>query len=226
MLKRIALKRDNSKVLDSFISDVLIQTNENLYSNDSSFIASNGNAWNNFGFLPEAGVKVNLKPKSRTLIDGSDFQRGFDFSFEITSLQFYSMYEIEKFKNELCTINLHPLQIYIKDVYVQVEVDHSFDKEGNNKIIISGKKFVRSIRDVYDGNPWGSLEYPNTPWAFVPAANTLYQAPPLASLVPNTVNVSQPSGVYDFVSGRFESYRTAIQGLTVSGGGLGMELMS
>ena len=213
-LKVINLKRDNSKVLDSFISDVLIQTNENLYATDAQFIATGANKMVNFGFIPEASVKVQLQAKTRALIDGSEYQKGYDFSFSIESLQFYSMFQIEKFKNELCTINLHPLNIYIKDIYVQVSVDNTFDKDGNTKITISGKKFVKNIRDVYDPNPWGDAPaiWATTPVDFVP------------EVVPDTVHVNAPEGIYDLVSSRFESMRTSLDG--TSGYAAGLEYLN
>jgi len=222
-LQLIDLKRDNSKVLDSFISDVLIQTNENLYARttaqggtvaENAFAVAGNNVMLNFGFIPEAGVKVKLVPKIRTIIDGSEFQRGWDFSFEIISMQFYSLFQIEKFKNQLCTINLHPLNLYLKDVYPQIEVDDAFDKEGNNKIILSGKKFVKEIRDVYDPNPWGDIDFVGSPWA---KAATDFVAPAM----PANVHASTPVGVYDIVSSRFESYKTSLIG--TSGYGVGLE---
>ena len=201
-LQVINLKRDNSKVLDSFISDVLIQTNENLYSTDVDWIAAGNNKMLNFGFFPEAGVKVKATPNVRRLGDGSEYQRGYDFEFTIESIQMYSRFQIEKLKNELCTINLHPLQLYIKDVYIQVTVDDTFDKDGNARTIISGKKFIRNIRDAYDPNPWGDAP---APWA-VTLPDTV---PPV---VPITINSSAPVGAYDVDSSRFESLRTSLIG--------------
>lgn len=222
MLQRIALKRDESKVLDSFISDVLIQTNENLYSTDQTFNNTGSNGMLNFGWIPEAGCKVKLAPRVRGIIDGSEFQRGYDASFEIVSIQLYSMYEIEKFKNQLCTINLHPLNLYIIDVYVQVDVEANFDKEGNTKVTITGKKFVKNLSAFFSGNPWGSIEYPGSPWAYVPSSVSL-QTPSVVPTAPANINASIPRGQYDFVSGRFESYRSYLSGISVSGGGLGLQ---
>ncbi len=201
-LQVINLKRDKSTVLDAFISDVLINTNENLYSTDVAWLAAGNNKMLNFGYFPEAGVKVKLTPNVRRLGDGSEFQRGYDFEFTIESIQMYSRFQIEKFKNELCTINLHPLNLYIKDIYVQISVDDVFDKDGNTKTIISGKKFVRNIRDVYDPNPWGSAP---APWAFTTPTT-------VPETAPNTVNHSAPVGTYDLVSNRFESMRASLVG--------------
>lgn len=220
-LQKIALKRDQSKVLDNFISDVLIQTNENLYSTNQDFNSSGANGALNFGYIPEAGCKIKLSPRSRALIDGSEFQRGYDASVEMVSIQIYSMYELEKFKNELCTINFHPLHIYVKDVYLQVDVEANFDKEGNSKVTITGKKFVNNIREFIDGNPWGSLDYPGSPWAFV--HQNILPNVPVVPTAPSNVNASMPNGQYDFVSGRFESYRSVLTGLNGSGGGLGLQ---
>lgn len=213
-LQVINLKRDKDKVLNAFISDVLIQTNQNLYARttaqggsaeENAFVTAGNNKMLNFGYFPEAGVKVKLTPNVRRLGDGSEFQRGYDFDFSIESIQMYSRFQIEKFKNELCTINLHPLQYYIKDVYIQITVDDVFDKDGNTKTIISGKKFVRNIRDVYDPNPWGDLSYGNSPWAY----STPTTVPETA---PETIHHSVPVGVYDMVSNRFESLRASLVG--------------
>lgn len=201
-LQVINLKRDKSKVLDSFISDVLINTNENLYSTDAAWIAAGNNQMLNFGYFPEAGVKVKLTPNVRRLGDGSEFQRGYDFEFSIESIQLYSRFQIEKFKNEMCIINLHPLNLYIKDIYVQITVDDVFDKDGNTKTMISGKKFVKNIRDVYDPNPWGDAPLP---WA----VTTPTTVPEVA---PSNVNASAPVGTYDLVSNRFESMRASLVG--------------
>lgn len=115
----------------------------------------------NFGLVEKGSVKLKAVPKIVEMIDGSQYQLGYDFEFEIVSLQYYSLYEYEKFMNKVCTFNLQGIHTYIKDIVTTIELDA---EPGAVKGVIkfSGKKFVEKIRDVIDGNPWGTLASP--PW--------------------------------------------------------------
>jgi len=111
------------------------------------------------GYIDEGSIKLKFPANNITLINKSILQLGYNFSFEIKTLQFYSLYEYEKLMNRSCTLNLHPLNIYIKDVRLNIGGELTL---GDNKspIIISGSKHVSKIRDVIDGNPWGALQEP------------------------------------------------------------------
>lgn len=156
-LQLINLSKSKDQLLSSVIRDVLIQTNENLLSGNILY-----NDWKNAGYIQEAMVKVAAKPNLIELIDGTSISKSFEVTWEITSLQYYHLYEFEKFNNELCTINLLGVQTYLKNVFVNVELDATFNKNGEAKIRLFGTKRVKSLRDLIDGNPWGELP---EPWA-------------------------------------------------------------
>ncbi len=111
------------------------------------------------GYIEEGSIKLKFPANSITLIDKSELQMGYNFSMEIKALQFYSLYQYEKLVNKYCTLNLHPLNIYIKHVRLNISGELNI---GENKapIIITAAKYVNNIRDVIDGNPWGELSFP------------------------------------------------------------------
>jgi len=111
------------------------------------------------GYIEEGSIKIKFPANSVKLLDKSELQLGYNFSMEIKALQFYSLYEYEKLKNKYCTLNLHPLNIYIKNVRINISGEITL---GENKapIIITASKHVNNIREVIDGNPWGNLIFP------------------------------------------------------------------
>ncbi len=111
------------------------------------------------GYIEEGSIKIKFPANSVTLLDKSELQLGYNFSIEIKALQFYSLYEYEKLKNRFCTINLHPLSIYIKNVRLNISGELNV---GENKapILLTASKYVNNIKDVIDGNPWGQLTNP------------------------------------------------------------------
>lgn len=140
--------KNKSYVLSKVIENVSFLYNEN----PDAFLAGN---WLDAGYIEKASVKLMAKPRTHELIDGTLHQFGYDFSFEITALQFYSALEFEKLVNRATTINLHPINTYVKNVRVNVEVDAT---PGDKSVIkITGQKFIEKLRDAIDGNPWGSL---------------------------------------------------------------------
>lgn len=112
------------------------------------------------GYIEEGSIKIKFPANSVSLLDKSELQLGYNFSIEIKALQFYSLFEYEKLKNRICTINLHPLNIYIKNIRLNISGELNI---GENKapIIITAAKYVNNIKDVIDGNPWGNL---TSPW--------------------------------------------------------------
>jgi len=154
-LKVINLRKDSGRVLTGVVKDVLIQTNENLMSGDPKY-----NGWKNAGWIEEGQVTIKLEPIQKNIIDGSKFSMAWNFSVEITSLQFYSMLEFEKFNNELCTVNLNGIQTYLKNINMNMSVDAAFNNNGDARIKLMASKRVQKIRDVIDGNPWGALSEP------------------------------------------------------------------
>ncbi|MFH0733242.1 MAG: hypothetical protein V1773_01050 [bacterium] len=111
------------------------------------------------GYIDEGSIKLKFPANSITLMNKSTLQVGYNFSFEIKALQFYSLFEFEKLVNKNCTLNLHPLGIYIKNVPINIGGELT---PGDNKspITITGAKHVNKIREVIDGNPWGNLAEP------------------------------------------------------------------
>jgi hypothetical protein len=142
------ISKNKSLVLSRVIENV-----EFLY-NENPDVSLSG-VWLGAGYIEKASVKLMAKPKTIELLDGTLHQTGYDFSFEITSLQYYSALEFEKLVNRATTINLSPIKTYIKNVRVNIEVDAT---PGDKSIIkITGQKFIEKLRDAIDGNPWGSL---------------------------------------------------------------------
>lgn len=156
-LQLINLSKSKDQLLNSVIRDVLIQTNENLFSGNILY-----NDWKNAGYIEEAAVKITAKPNIIELIDGTSLSKAYDISWEITSLQYYHLYEFEKFNNQLCTVNLFGAATYLKNVIVNVSLEAVFNKKGEAKIKLSGTRRVLSLREAIDGNPWGELP---SPWA-------------------------------------------------------------
>lgn len=111
------------------------------------------------GYIDEGSIKLKFPADKITLINKSTLQVGYDFSFEIKALQFYSLYEYEKLVNKTCTLNLYPLNVYIKNVRLNIGGEFTLG-ENKSPIVISGSKHVNKIRDVIDGNPYGNLAEP------------------------------------------------------------------
>lgn len=156
-LKLINLSKDNTKLLNTVVKDVYIQTRENLYSGNPLY-----NNWKNAGYIPEAGVKVTAEPRTKKLVDGNTLAKGYDIGIEIICDQYYSLYQFEKFNNELCFINLHGIVTFIKDIIITVGLDATFNQDGDAMVKLTGTVFVQKIRDCIDGSPWGDL---TPPWA-------------------------------------------------------------
>lgn len=155
-LKVINVQKDASKVLTRSVKGIRIQTKDNLNEYDPTDPATAKYGFLNAGFIEEGTVKLSLKQMSHALITKEKYQYGYEFSFEITSLQYYSLYEFEKFRNEVCWISLDGLDSYLINVTVNVELDMTVgDMKGAIKL--SGTKYVENIREVIDGNPWGTL---------------------------------------------------------------------
>ena len=154
-LKVINLRKDSGRVLTGVVKDVLIQTNENLMSGDPKY-----NGWKNAGWIEQGKLVIKLDPIQKDIIDGSKFSIAWNFSCEITSMQYYSLYEFEKFNNELCTVNLNGISTYLKNVVLNLNLDATFNNNGDAIIKLMGSKRVQKIKDVIDGNPWGALAEP------------------------------------------------------------------
>ncbi len=154
-LKVINLRKDQGRVLTGVVKNILIQTNENLTSGNITY-----NGWKNAGFIEEGQVTIKIDPILKNIIDGSKYSLGWNLSLEIASLQFYSMYEFEKFNNELCTVNLDGIQTYLKNIYMNLAVDATFNNNADARIKLSASRRVEKLRDVIDGNPWGALVEP------------------------------------------------------------------
>lgn len=124
-----------------------------------SIILEEGEYNTEAGYIEEGSIKIKFPANSITLIDKSELQMGYNFSMELKALQFYSLYQYEKLVNKYCTLNLHPLNIYIKHVRLNISGELNL---GENKapIIITAARHVNNIRDVIDGNPWGELSFP------------------------------------------------------------------
>lgn len=159
----INLTKDVDKIIKAGVTEVMIQTTADLYG---------GLGWLNAGYLEKASVKLTAAPRIIDLIDGSKYQLGYDFNVEITSLQYYSLFEFEKFKNQSCYLSLHGLSTYLVDVIMNLSVDLTAgDTKGPIKL--TGSKFVGDIIEVMNPNPWGSY---GDPWAI--PSNTDQSTPP------------------------------------------------
>lgn len=119
--------------------------------------ALTGGGFKNIGHIEKASLKMTATKRVIEELDESEFQIGYDFEFELRSLQFYSMYEFEKFRNKVCIINT--MQAYIKNIKLNIELDNEVNS-GKGVIVIRGKKFIANLRDAVDGNPWGALPEP------------------------------------------------------------------
>lgn len=143
-MSTVNLFKDKTKILIAPIS--------NVYIRDMAWAGTTPSV--NIGFGEKGTLKLTAAKRVFEQLDESEIQLGYDFSFEIVSPQFYSMYEVEKFAGKLCLLTIHEGQFYIKDVQVTVELDYA---DGKTSIKIAGKKFIQKLRDAIDGNPWGSL---------------------------------------------------------------------
>ena len=118
------------------------------------------NGWKNAGWIEQGKLVIKLDPIQKDIIDGSKFSIAWNFSCEITSMQYYSLYEFEKFNNELCTVNLNGISTYLTNVVLNLNLDATFNNNGDAIIKLMGSKRVQKIKDVIDGNPWGALAEP------------------------------------------------------------------
>ncbi len=155
-LQNPIISQNPDRVIKKPVEKVIIIIEDNNYSTEA-------------GYIEEGSIKLKFNANTVTLMDKSELQLGYNFSMEIKALQFYSLYEYEKLKNRSCIINLHPLNIYIKNIKLNIGGEINL---GENKapILISASKHINNIRDVIDGNPWGNL---SSPWEFeiTPADN-------------------------------------------------------
>lgn len=156
-LQHINLSKDKTKLLNTVVKNVFIQTNDNLYSGNPIYYG-----WKNSGYIPEAGVVVTAEPRVKKLVDGNTISKGYDVSVEITCEQYYNLYQFEKFQNEVCTILLDGVATYLKDIIMNVALNATFNQDGDAMIKLTGTRFVQKVRDCVDGNPWGDLA---APWA-------------------------------------------------------------
>jgi len=166
-LQLIRIEKNTEKTLVDVIDNVLIQTTENLYSADATY-----NKWQNAGIIPDAGVVVKAEKRSKVMVDGQTFNKGWKVSFELTSEQYYSLFEFEKFNNQLCYIVLP--NVYLKNFRVNVDMDTTFNEAGEGLVKLSGTKYVKNLRDAFDPNPWGSL---GEPWDVADAAGGIDPKP-------------------------------------------------
>ncbi len=147
----IQLSKNTNRLVKTVVSDVQIQTMADLPT-----------GWLNAGYIEKGTVKFSAKPRIFDTLDGAKHVLGYDFSFEIGSVQYYSMLQFEKFNNQSCMLRIDGMKTYIKDVKVNVEVDVTAG-EAKSTLKITGSKYVEKLRDAIDGNPWGDLSEPWEP---------------------------------------------------------------
>lgn len=113
------------------------------------------------GYLEKASVKITVEPRLTELINGSNFQLGYDVSFEVVSLQLYSAFEFDKLKNENCYINLPDVPLWLRffDLNVKIETEPG---QTRGTVTISGSKFVDELTNAMAADVSGNVF---SPWA-------------------------------------------------------------
>lgn len=144
----IQLSKNTNRLVKTVISDVQIQTMSDLPI-----------GWLNAGFIEKGTVKLSAKPRVFDTLDGAKHVVGYDVAVEIGSLQYYSMYQFEKFNNVACMLRIDGLKTYVKDIKLNVELDLTAG-EAKSVLKVTGSKYVEKLRDAIDGNPWGDLAEP------------------------------------------------------------------
>lgn len=144
----IQLSKNSNRLVKTVISDVQIQT-----------MADIATGWLNAGYIEKGTVKFAAKPRIFEQLDGAKHVMGYDVTFEIGSVQYYSMLQFEKFNNHNCMLRIDGMKTYIKDIKVNVELDVT-GGEAKSVLKITGSKYVEKLRDAIDGNPWGDLAEP------------------------------------------------------------------
>ena len=158
---------DKNLVFSATIQKVFIERDENLYSGNPLY-----NFMKNAGFIEDASVKLTADPIASVLIDGSTFGKGFKCTGTFASNQLYSLFEFEKFNNEICTVGLQGVPWYFKSVMMNLKLDAQLDPSGKAPIIMSFTKNVRNLRDVFDPNPWPQVGQVDPPAPWVPKSDT------------------------------------------------------
>lgn len=170
-LQTINLRKDKGRVVNTVVKDIFIQTIDNFAKHEELWHANptDPNAtkygWLNAGFIKEASVKVNAKPRGKKLVDGATLSKGWDCSFEIVSLQYYHLFEFEKFNNQRCCINLSGVNTCLINVPVQVELDATFNEDGDAEIKLTGTIKVDKLNQFISPNDWWNpTDTPVEPW--------------------------------------------------------------
>ncbi len=148
-LKIINITKDRGKLLNQVVKDVFIQTLDNYYSGDTKY-----NDLKNFGHIGESGLKITAEPIEQELLSGDVISKGLDVTVEITPLQFFNMFEFEKFNNEKVIVYIPDVELYIVNFVALFSADVTFNKQGDSKIMIKGKKRVQQLVEMVTPNPW------------------------------------------------------------------------
>lgn len=98
------------------------------------------------GFMSKADVKIEINPRQVDLINGQKLQLGYDMNVEITSLQFYSVFEFSKLQNRLCYIRMLEIPLWIMPVMLNVSVN-LVPGETQGTVKITGSKFGDTLLD-------------------------------------------------------------------------------
>jgi len=180
---------DKNLVFSSTIQKVFIERDENLFSGNLLY-----NFMKNAGFIEDASVKLTAEPISSVLIDGSTYGKGFKCTGTFSSTQLYSLFEFEKFNNEICTVGLQGVPWYFKSVMMNLKLDAQLDPNGKAPITMSFTKNVKSLRDVFDPNPWPRVGQVDPPAPWVPNSDVYALNPNLGHIAdPDLTKLFTPS---------------------------------
>jgi len=126
-----------------------------VYIRDDAWAGSTG--WAGSLLIPKSGVAVEMKPRLSELVDGSKLLLGYDCSVTIETFQYFSLFEIQKLVNKVCTIMLKGMDTYIMSVLLNLEVTAT-PGDDKSSIKLTGNKYVEADRiiEFLNPSPWGS----------------------------------------------------------------------
>jgi len=96
------------------------------------------------GILGKSAVSITATPNTLELIDGNKHQLGYELKVEITSEQFYSVYEFEKLRNRKCYIALPDVPLWVMPVIINLEITFN-PGESKGQIKITGSKKAQTL---------------------------------------------------------------------------------
>jgi len=114
------------------------------------------------GYMDKADLSITAAERTTELVDGSNFQLGYEVSFSITSIQLYNMHEFDKLKNMNAYVEFPEIPMWINGFNLNISMDLK-PGETLGKVMIKGKRFVEKLSQAIASDFNGNVFLPFDP---------------------------------------------------------------